>query len=98
AVIRETAERLVGINYLDSWVEQPSEVHTGEPTRVRAFGARCVHIIAGNVPMVGVGTVIRNAFTRSDAIIKTPSNDPLTATAIARTMVDMDPDHPLTRH
>jgi acyl-CoA reductase-like NAD-dependent aldehyde dehydrogenase len=57
-----------------------------------------VHVIAGNVPMVSVGTVVRNAITRSDAIIKTPSNDPLTATAIARTMVEMDREHPLTRH
>ncbi|GAB3630526.1 Long-chain acyl-protein thioester reductase [Pandoraea terrae] len=98
AVVRETADRLVGIDYLEGWVPQPSRVHSGEPTRIRAFGARCVHVIAGNVPMVAVGTVIRNAFTRSDAIIKTPSNDPLTAIAIARTMVDMAPDHPLTRH
>jgi hypothetical protein len=98
AIVRETAERLVGVNYLERWVAQPSTVHRGEPSRIRAFGARCVHVIAGNVPMVGVGTVIRNAFTRSDAIIKTPSNDPLTATAIAQTMVDMAPDHPLTRH
>lgn len=98
AVVRETADRLVGLPYLERWVPQPSTVHAGEPTRIRAFGARCVHVIAGNVPMVGVGTVIRNAFTRSDAIIKTPSNDPLTATAIAQTMVDMAPDHPLTRH
>jgi hypothetical protein len=35
---------------------------------------------------------------RSDAIIKAPSNDPFTALAIARTMVDMAPDHPLTKH
>jgi len=98
AVVREMAERLVGIDYLEGWVEQASAVHTGVPTRVRAFGARCVHVIAGNVPMVSVGTVVRNAITRSDAIIKTPSNDPLTATAIARTMVEMDREHPLTRH
>ena len=35
---------------------------------------------------------------RSDAIIKAPSNDPFTALAIARTMVEMAPDHPLTKH
>jgi len=98
AVVREMAERLVGIDYLEGWVAQPSAVHRGAPTRIRAFGARCVHVIAGNVPMVSVGTVVRNAFTRSDAIIKTPSNDPLTATAIARTMVEMDREHPLTKH
>ena len=43
-------------------------------------------------------TIAQNAITRSDAIIKAPSNDPLTAVAIARTMIDMAPDHPLTRH
>jgi hypothetical protein len=48
--------------------------------------------------MVAVITVMRNAITRSDAIIKLPSNDPLTAGAIVRTMIDMAPDHPLTRH
>jgi hypothetical protein len=31
-------------------------------------------------------------------IIKTPSNDPLTAVAMARTMIDMAPDHPITKH
>jgi hypothetical protein len=35
---------------------------------------------------------------RSDAIIKAPSNDPFTALAIARTMIDMAPDHPITKH
>ena len=43
-------------------------------------------------------TVMRNALCRSDMIVKTPSNDPLTAIAIARTMIDMAPGHPITRH
>jgi hypothetical protein len=97
-VVRETADRLVGINYLEGWVEQPPSVTSGAAVRIRAFGARCVHVIAGNVPVVGAATIIRNAITRSDAIIKTPSNDPLTSAAIVRTMIDMDRDHPLTRH
>ncbi len=42
--------------------------------------------------------VVRNAITRSNAIFKTPSNDPLTAAAIARTMIDMAPQHPQTKH
>jgi hypothetical protein len=57
-----------------------------------------VHVIAGNAAIVAILTVIRNAFTRSDAIIKLPSNDPLTAVAIVRTIVEMAPNHPLTRH
>ena len=43
-------------------------------------------------------TIVRNALTRSDAIIKTPANDPVTAIAILRTMVDLDADHPVTKH
>lgn len=97
-VVRETADRLVGIDYLEGWVEQPPGVKPDVTVRIRAFGARCVHVIAGNVPVVGAATVIRNAITRSDAIIKTPSNDPLTSAALVRTMIDMAPDHPLTRH
>ena len=55
-------------------------------------------MVAGNSPVLSGVSVIRNAVTRSDAIIKTPSNDPLTAVAIARTMCELDPDHPLTKH
>lgn len=97
-VVREAAENSIGIDYLEGWVDQPRPAASLTATRIRAFGARTVHIIAGNSPIVSVLTVIRNAITRSDAIIKTPSNDPLTAAAIARTMVELDPDHPLTRH
>jgi hypothetical protein len=96
--VRDIAERLVGIDYLEGWVEQPVTLQPHTRLAIRAFGARAVHIIAGNVPVVGVATVIRNAITRSDAIIKTPSNDPLTTAAVVRTMIDMDPDHPVARH
>lgn len=89
---RQVADNTVGIDFLEGWVA------LREGVKVRAFGARAVHIIAGNVPIVGVATIVRNALTRSDAIIKAPSNDPLTATAVARTMIDMAPDHPLTKH
>ena len=97
-VVRDIAERLIGIDYLEGWVEQPPTTQPDVRLSIRAFGARAVHIIAGNVPVVGVATVIRNAITRSDAIIKTPSNDPLTTAAVVRTMIDFAPDHPLTRH
>ena len=97
-VVREGAENTVGVDYLEGWVPQPAAPDSPTTTLIRAFGSRAVHIIAGNSPMIGVMTIIRNAITRSDAIIKTPSNDPLTATAIARTMIELDPDHPLTHH
>ncbi|ARS27256.1 acyl-CoA reductase [Sphingomonas sp. KC8] len=96
--VRAIAERTIGVDYLEGWVEQPPSAQAGTSVRIRALGARAVHIIAGNVPVVGVTTVIRNAITRSDAIIKTPSNDPLTTAAVVRTMIEMAPDHPITRH
>jgi hypothetical protein len=83
-------EATVGKAYLDGWVER------GKPgmsvLRVRAIGTRQLHIIAGNVPITAALTVIRAA------LIKTPSNDPFTASAIVRTMVEMDPNHPVTKH
>ncbi len=65
---------------------------------MRAFGPRALHIPAGNGGLVSAVTILRSVITRSDAIIKAPSNDPLTAMAIARTLADIAPDHPITRH
>lgn len=94
--IREIAEQRIGINYLEGWVNQT--LADGRDLRVRAFGARALHIPAGNGGLVSAITIIRNVITRSDAIIKAPSNDPLTAMAIVRTLHDIAPDHPITRH
>ncbi len=90
------ADRTVGIAHLDGWV--PQGAGPMERFRVRAVGTRQLHITAGNVPVVAALTVIRSALTKSDCLIKLPSNDPLTANAIARTMIEIDPDHPVTRH
>jgi hypothetical protein len=92
------AERSCGLDFLEGWVDQTASRQPGTSGLVRAFGTRAVHIVAGNVPDVSAMTVLRNAITRSDGIIKTPSNDPLTAAAVVRTMIDMAPDHALTRH
>jgi hypothetical protein len=50
------------------------------------------------VPITAPGTVISSVLTKGDCLIKTPSNDPLTASAVIRTMIDMDPNHPVTKH
>lgn len=94
--LHDVAEHTVGTRFLDGWAPVPGR--GGRRAVVRAVGARTVHVIAGNHPMIAALTVIRNALARSDAIIKTPSNDPLTAVAIARTLADAAPDHPLARH
>src|SRR5260370_29400117 len=92
--MREIADILMGIPFLEGWVNTRSQ--GGTKTFVRAFGARRVHVIAGNVPTVSALTILRNTLTRSDMIIKTPSNDPLTAAALPPTLVDMPRGHPVT--
>lgn len=94
--VREIAAQRVGLDYLDGWVEQ--KLSDGRRLRIRAFGARCLHIPAGNGGLISAITIIRNAITRGDAIVKIPSNDPLTAIAIARCLLEVAPGHPLTRH
>jgi len=93
--LRQMVDATVGINYLDGWV--PSSGEYGN-VRVRAIGTRQLHITAGNVPVVAALTIVRAALTKSDCLIKAPSNDPLTANAIARTLLEIDPDHPVTKH
>lgn len=94
--IREAAEQSVGIDHLEGWVRKT--MLDGRDVEIRCFGARTLHIVAGNSPGLSLLTIVRNMILRSDALIKAPSNDPFTAAAIARTMIDMAPDHPLTRH
>ena len=94
--VRQLAEERIGVRYLEGWVR--TELHDGRAIEVRAVGSRSVHVIAGNVPVVPISTLLRGAITRSDVIVKVPSNDPITMGAIARTMIDMAPNHPITRH
>lgn len=92
----EIADSQVGLDYLNGWV--PHQLRDGRELRVRAFGSRVLHIPAGNGGLISAVTILRSVITRSDVIIKAPSNDPLTAIAIARTLADVAPNHPITRH
>jgi hypothetical protein len=94
--VRQLAEGRIGVRFLEGWVR--TELRDGRAIEVRAVGSRSVHVIAGNVPVVPISTLLRGAITRSDVIVKVPSNDPITMGAIARTMIDMAPNHPITRH
>lgn len=94
-LLKTIVENEVGSRFLDGWIEVP--VPTGR-AEIRAYGAKALHIIAGNVPLVAVLSIIRGALTKSDNIIKLPSNDPLTATAILETMRDIDRTHPVVKH
>lgn len=93
--VRRMCEFSVGIPYLEGWV--PRDIN-GSRVSIRAYGARSLHVVAGNGPVLGALSILRGAVTRSDTLIKVPSNDPFTTGAIARTMCQFAPDHPITRH
>jgi hypothetical protein len=92
--LTDLVDATIGIAYLDGWVPARGQANV----RVRAVGTRQLHITAGNVPVVAALTLARAGLTKSDCLIKSPSNDPLTANAIARTMIEVDAGHPVTRH
>lgn len=94
-VMTGLVDKTIGISYLDGWVPGPG-VYAN--TSIRAVGTRQLHITAGNVPVVAAMTLARAGLTKSDILIKSPSNDPLTANAIARTLIELAPDHPVTKH
>lgn len=85
-------DRELGVGVLDGWVP----VHRqGVPRcRIRAFPPRLVHVMAGNGPPAAAMSIIRGALTKGINLLKLPSNDLCTATAILRTMASIDPKHP----
>ena len=94
--MEDLIEAQIGRSFLEGWV--PHKHFDGRIVHVRAFGSRAVHIVPGNLPMAAATQILRAALTRSDIIIKSPSNDPATPAAIVRTMIDLDRKHPVTRH
>ena len=69
----------------------------GGSHRVRAFPPRLVHVVAGNTPGTAAVTIVRGALTRGVNLMKLAADDPLTASAILRTMADVAPGHPVLR-
>ncbi len=86
---------LGGADVLDGWreVRLPGD----RLAATRAFPPRLVHIIAGNAPGVAAMSVVRGALTKGVNLLKLPSNDLFTATAILRTMAAVAPGHPVVR-
>jgi hypothetical protein len=56
-----------------------------------------VHVVAGNTPGTAATTIVRGALTRGVNLMKLGSDDPLTASAILRTMNEIAPEHPVVR-
>jgi hypothetical protein len=94
AVIAEAEQSLGTLDVLDGWVANNPLY---PQCRVRAIPPRLVHVLAGNAPIVPPISIVRGAISKGVHLLKLPSNDMWTATAILRTMADIDPRHPTTR-
>lgn len=91
----QVKQELGGSDVLDGWREVTTP--TGRRAQIRAFPPRLVHVVAGNAPGVTAMTVARGALTKGVHLIKLPSNDLYTASAVLRGLSAVAPGHPLAR-
>jgi hypothetical protein len=94
AIEAEAEASLGSLDVVDGWRRR---VVRGREVQIRAFPPRIVHILAGNAPVVPPITIVRGAVTKGVHLLKMPSNDMFTATALLRTLADVGPNHPVTR-
>ena len=92
----QVKEELGGADVLDGWREIKG-APSGRRQRTRAFPPRLIHVIAGNAPGVAALSVLRGALTKGVHLLKLPSNDLFSATAILRALSAVAPGHPVTR-
>jgi hypothetical protein len=93
--LRFQIETELGWGAASSWTDitDPSDRTHG----IRAFPPRLVHVVAGNTPGTAAVTIVRGALTRGVNLMKLGADDPLTASAILRTMAEVAPGHPVLR-
>lgn len=94
SVEAEAEGSLGSLDVLEGWRTRDVQ---GKRLDIRAFPPRVVHILAGNAPIVPPITIVRGALSKGVHLLKMPSNDMFTATALLRTMADVGPNHPVTR-
>lgn len=76
---------------LDEWISrQHGEIHA-EPL------GNLLHIISGNVPMVGFYSVIKGLLAKNVNIVKLSKKDFLSSYYFIRSFADVDPNHPVTK-
>jgi hypothetical protein len=96
SMLLEYAERNLGnAKLLDEWV--PNVDSTGRRSFTRAFPPRLIHVLPGNSPMVSVQSIALGSMVKAVNLFKMGSSDPFMAVAILRTMLDVDPNHPVVR-
>jgi long-chain-fatty-acyl-CoA reductase len=76
---------------LDDWIPRQSVYLKAIPR------GRVLHLMVGNVPLAGLYTIVRGVVTKNLTVAKLPKRDLVSTLAFARTFLDIDPDHPVTK-
>ena len=96
ARLREYADVNLGdARVLDDWV--PRTDSNGRRSFTRAFPPRLVHVLPGNAPVSAVQSIALAAMTKAVNLFKMGSSDPFMTVAVLRTMMEVDPEHPVLR-
>lgn len=82
---------LGSLHIIDEWIPQGDCYVKALPK------GKSVHLLAGNVPLSGVTSILRAILTKNECIIKTSAADPFTATALVSSFIDVHAEHPITR-
>ncbi len=78
--------------YLDEWLPKyEAEVHARPRGKI-------LHIMAGNVPIVGPLSLLRGTLTKNANILKLPSRDIISSLYFTLSYQDIDKDHPITKN
>ncbi|MGH7475728.1 MAG: acyl-CoA reductase [Longimicrobiales bacterium] len=89
---REALERLLEADLADPLVLERFRHEPHSRRMVRALGpGLALHILAGNVPGVGVTSMTRSLLARSPALVKTGAGDPVLPTLFARALAAVEP-------
>ncbi|MEU8270695.1 acyl-CoA reductase [Sphaerisporangium sp. NPDC049002] len=76
---------------LDEWV--PHQL-----CHIRAFPrGLVVQYLVGNLPLSSLYSLLRGVITRNLTLAKLPSRDPVSAYGLVRTMLEVDPGHPVSQ-
>ena len=75
----------------DEWVPR-------QQCYLRAFPrGLAVQYLVGNLPLAAMYSILRGVITRNLTLAKLPSRDPISAHALVRAMLEVDPTHPVSQ-
>lgn len=65
---------------------------------IRAFPRGLgLHYLVGNLPVAGIYSILRGIITKNITVAKLPSRDPISALGFMLSIIEVDPQHPISR-